>query len=121
MNKLTVRAEAQAQQVGRGECSMRMITMKSSEKSQVTSSRLSLSYVPSPLSLFHSTDRFELLTPPPSPRQIDEFTHPKTNRQSRCYRLNYRHMDRSLSNEEVNALQEEVQKRVVEEMGIEMR
>lgn len=30
-------------------------------------------------------------------------------------------MDRSLSNEEVNALQEEVQKRVVEEMGIEMR
>lgn len=53
--------------------------------------------------------------------QIDEFTHPKTNRQSRCYRLNYRHMDRSLSNEEVNALQEEVQKRVVEEMGIEMR
>lgn len=57
----------------------------------------------------------------PLPRQIDEFTHPKTNRQSRCYRLNYRHMDRSLSNEEVNALQEEVQKRVVEEMGIEMR
>lgn len=30
-------------------------------------------------------------------------------------------MDRSLSNEEVNALQEEVQKRVVDEMGIEMR
>lgn len=63
--------------------------------------------------------------PPPSRSnnhtQIDEFTHPKTNRQSRCYRLNYRHMDRSLSNEEVNALQEEVQKRVVDEMGIEMR
>lgn len=56
-----------------------------------------------------------------SPPQIDEFTHPKTNRQSRCYRLNYRHMDRSLSNEEVNVLQQEVQKRVVEEMGIEMR
>lgn len=30
-------------------------------------------------------------------------------------------MDRSLSNEEVNALQEEVQKRVVKEMGVEMR
>lgn len=30
-------------------------------------------------------------------------------------------MDRSLSNEEVNALQEEVQKRVVQEMGVEMR
>lgn len=70
-----------------------------------------------------------VLSSPPRPQadliiitpQIDEFTHPKTNRQSRCYRLNYRHMDRSLSNEEVNALQEEVQKRVVEEMGIEMR
>lgn len=55
MNKLTVRAEARAQQVGRGECSMRMITMKSSEKSQVTSSRLSLSYVP-PLSSTPPTD-----------------------------------------------------------------
>lgn len=30
-------------------------------------------------------------------------------------------MDRSLSNEEVNALQEEVQKRVVQEMEVEMR
>ncbi|WWD16458.1 phenylalanine-tRNA ligase [Kwoniella shandongensis] len=52
---------------------------------------------------------------------IDEFTHPKTSRQSKCYRLNYRHMDRSLSNEEVNELQQKVQDRVVEEMGIEMR
>ncbi|WWC96885.1 phenylalanine-tRNA ligase [Kwoniella sp. B9012] len=52
---------------------------------------------------------------------IDEFTHPKTNRKSKCYRLNYRHMDRNLSNEEVNELQEQVQKRVVQEMGIEMR
>lgn len=93
---------------------MRMIIMKSSVKSQVTSSRLSLLCVLLPL--FHlRASRSNNHT------QIDEFTHPKTNRQSRCYRLNYRHMDRSLSNEEVNALQEEVQKRVVDEMGIEMR
>ncbi|WRT65730.1 phenylalanine-tRNA ligase [Kwoniella shivajii] len=52
---------------------------------------------------------------------IDDFTHPKTNRQSKCYRLNYRHMDRNLSNDEVNELQNIVQKRVVGEMGIEMR
>ncbi|KAL7424695.1 phenylalanyl-tRNA synthetase alpha subunit, mitochondrial [Cryptotrichosporon argae] len=52
---------------------------------------------------------------------IDEFTHPKTGRKSLCYRLNYRSMDRSLSNEEVNALQDQVQRRVVDEMGIEMR
>jgi phenylalanyl-tRNA synthetase alpha chain len=53
--------------------------------------------------------------------QIDDFTHPKTKRQSKCYRLNYRSMDRSLSNEEVNELQDRVQERVVAEMGIEIR
>ncbi|WVQ78861.1 phenylalanine-tRNA ligase [Cryptococcus sp. DSM 104549] len=52
---------------------------------------------------------------------IDDFTNPKTGRQSKCYRLNYRSMDRSLSNEEVNELQEEVVKRVVAEMGVEIR
>ncbi|GAA5856703.1 hypothetical protein JCM9279_000308 [Rhodotorula babjevae] len=52
---------------------------------------------------------------------IDEFTHPKTGRVSRCYRLNYRSMDRSLSNEEVNVIQERVQERVTSEMGVEVR
>ena len=28
---------------------------------------------------------------------IDDFVHPKTKRHSRCYRLNYRSMDRNLS------------------------
>lgn len=53
--------------------------------------------------------------------QIDEFTHPKTGRKSKTFRLNYRSMDRSLSNEEVNVLQAQVEKRVIAEMGIEMR
>jgi phenylalanyl-tRNA synthetase alpha chain len=53
--------------------------------------------------------------------QIDEFTHPKSGKQSKTFRLNYRSMDRSLSNEEVNVLQEQVQTRVVKEMRIEMR
>ncbi|KAJ8293550.1 Phenylalanine--tRNA ligase, mitochondrial [Rhodotorula toruloides] len=50
---------------------------------------------------------------------IDEFTHPKTGRKSRCYRLNYRSMDRSLSNEEVNRIQDRVIERVTGEMGVE--
>ncbi|GAA5826378.1 hypothetical protein JCM11251_002339 [Rhodosporidiobolus azoricus] len=52
---------------------------------------------------------------------IDQFTHPKTGRSSRCYRLNYRSMDRSLSNEEVNVLQDQVVQRLVDEMGVEVR
>ncbi|BEI86807.1 hypothetical protein CcaverHIS002_0701530 [Cutaneotrichosporon cavernicola] len=52
---------------------------------------------------------------------IDDFTHPKTGRRSLCYRLNYRSMDRSLSNDEVNVLQDKVTGRVVDQMGIEMR
>ena len=36
---------------------------------------------------------------------IDSFTHPKTGRSSRCYRISYRSMDRSLTNEEIDELQ----------------
>ncbi len=39
---------------------------------------------------------------------IDEFSHPKTGKKSMAFRMNYRSMERSLTNEEVNALQDEV-------------
>ena len=44
---------------------------------------------------------------------IDDFTHPKTGKRSQCYRMNYRHMDRSLVNAEIDALQQEVSVHVV--------
>jgi phenylalanyl-tRNA synthetase alpha chain len=52
---------------------------------------------------------------------IDEFVHPKTKRTSQCYRINYQSMDRSLTNAEINELQEQVRARLVDEYGLELR
>lgn len=52
---------------------------------------------------------------------IDAFTHPKTGRSSACYRIAYRSMERSLSDEEVNAMQERVRESLATELGVELR
>ena len=52
---------------------------------------------------------------------LDVFTHPKSMRVSRCYRINYRHMDRSLTNEEVDALQIKIRGLVETELNCELR
>ncbi|KAF4614765.1 hypothetical protein D9613_003063 [Agrocybe pediades] len=54
-------------------------------------------------------------------KRIDHFVHPKTNRTSLCYRVNYRSMDRSLSNEEINHVQSQVISRLKEQFGVEIR
>jgi len=51
---------------------------------------------------------------------IDQFTHPQTNRTSHCYRISYRSMDRNLTNQEIDALQEQVRHRI-EGTGAELR
>ena len=53
--------------------------------------------------------------------QIDEFVHPKTNRTSLCYRINYQSMDRSLSNEEINHIQGQVVSRLKDQFSVEVR
>jgi phenylalanyl-tRNA synthetase alpha chain len=70
--------------------------------------------------------------------KIDQFVHPKTNRTSLCYRINYRSMDRqvkcvlcsksyliflprSLSNAEVNHVQDQVVSRLKNQFDVEIR
>jgi len=53
--------------------------------------------------------------------EIDAFQHPKTGRHSRCYRVVYRSMDRTLSNEEVDALQERLRSSAASELQAELR
>ena len=52
---------------------------------------------------------------------IDEFTNPKKGKTSHCYRVTYRSMDRSLTDEEINGLQESLRERAAEERKVELR
>ncbi|KAJ0166151.1 Phenylalanine--tRNA ligase, mitochondrial [Colletotrichum tanaceti] len=54
-------------------------------------------------------------------RLVDEFTHPKTGRRSMCYRINYRSLERTLTNEETNELHSQVTRKLVEKLGVEIR
>jgi phenylalanyl-tRNA synthetase alpha chain len=52
---------------------------------------------------------------------IDSFKHPKTGRESRCYRLTYRSMERNLTNEEIDILQNKLRELVPSTLGVELR
>ena len=52
---------------------------------------------------------------------IDKFIHPKTERVSHCYRITYRSMDRNITNEEANVIQDQIRKLVVDELKVKLR
>ncbi|KAK3070705.1 phenylalanyl-tRNA synthetase alpha subunit, mitochondrial [Teratosphaeriaceae sp. CCFEE 6253] len=54
-------------------------------------------------------------------RLIDDFQHPKTQRRSLCYRIEYRSLERTLTTEEVNTMHEGVCKEMVQKFGVEIR
>jgi len=54
-------------------------------------------------------------------KNIDDFFHPKHERRSNTFRITYRSMERSLTTEEVNKIQNKVRERVVGELGVALR
>lgn len=52
---------------------------------------------------------------------VDQFVHPKTKRESNCFRITYRSMARSLTDEEINELQSKVRDIMVEKLEVELR
>ncbi|KAL2021518.1 hypothetical protein VTK56DRAFT_7017 [Thermocarpiscus australiensis] len=52
---------------------------------------------------------------------VDEFTHPKTGRKSMCYRINYRSLERTLTNRQANEMHDRVVRALVERLGVEVR
>ncbi|TIA91981.1 hypothetical protein E3P99_00798 [Wallemia hederae] len=75
---------------------------------------------------FHENDLYEIVREcsqdlVESVECIDNFTHPKTNKNSLCYRINYRSMDKNLTNEEANDLHASVVDRLTKTFDIEIR
>jgi len=54
-------------------------------------------------------------------KEIDHFVHPKTGRESRCYRIMYRSLDRTLTDIEVNRIQDEIRSSAAEVLRVELR
>lgn len=75
---------------------------------------------------FHINDLMELVRSVATDnvedvRLVDEYSHPQTGRKSLCYRVNYRRLDRTLTNREANSIHMRVKERLVEELGVELR
>ncbi|RMZ79530.1 hypothetical protein DV737_g3379, partial [Chaetothyriales sp. CBS 132003] len=75
---------------------------------------------------FHENDVMEIVrdiggTLVEDVRLQDEFVHPNTGRKSLCYRINYRSLECTLTNDEVNELHAKVAARLAGDLGVELR
>lgn len=52
---------------------------------------------------------------------VDTFCHPKTQRESQCYRITYRSMDKTFTDIEINSIQDEVREEIQKRLLVELR
>lgn len=52
---------------------------------------------------------------------IDNFTHPKTKKISHCYRIVYRHMEKTLTQDEVNVMHQKIEDAAKSKLGVTIR
>lgn len=52
---------------------------------------------------------------------IDNFTNKKTGKQSKCYRINYRSLERTLENSEIDKFQFAIRDQISSKLGLELR
>ena len=52
---------------------------------------------------------------------VDTFCHPKTQRESHCYRITYRSMDKTFNDIEINSIQDEVREEIQKRLLVELR
>ena len=82
---------------------------------------------PSTAPAFHVNDMMELVRSTAESENVedvtlvDRFVHPRSGRTSLCYRVNYRRLDRTLTNDEANSLHERVRRRLILDFGVELR
>ncbi|KAI9330096.1 hypothetical protein BDR26DRAFT_785310, partial [Obelidium mucronatum] len=75
---------------------------------------------------FHDNDMFEVVRDVAGDLAedcalIDTFQNKKTGRTSKCFRINYRSMDRTLSNEDVDLIQDKVRDEIAQRCKVELR
>ena len=75
---------------------------------------------------FHQNDLFEIVRDvagdlAETVEMVDEFLHPKSGRDSKCFRITYRSVDCTLTNEQVNEIQENFIKQIIGKLKVEIR